>query len=127
MNEPINIAIQHKYHYDVVSLDGPVTFENCAEVKQYVEENASAEISTLVLELSSVPFFDSSALSLIIELMDIFAKKKINVCLMNPTERVKGLFQKAEISKYLKFIDSEESLSNKNKQQELDDILNEPD
>jgi anti-anti-sigma factor len=123
MKKGLDISKRHEYGHDIIDLAGEITFEDSRNIEVFIKTNLTRGAGTLVLNLERVPFINSSALSLLVKLLQELALKKVELYLMNPTETVMGLLEMTGVKKYFKFVKSESSLLDKLKKDELNDIL----
>ena len=123
MNEELQISKRSKYGYDIVDIRGELSFKELEGVEEFLQANVAEDTKNVILNLAEVPFINSSALALIVKLMQDFGSRGVELFLMNPNETVRGLFEMTGVKKYFKFIKSEESLVEKRKVEDLDDML----
>jgi len=126
MYEELSLSIRRKYGYDIIDMKGEVTFEETKTLEDFVKDEISEDTEHVVLNLDGVPFINSSALSVVVKLMQELKEKGIDLSIMNPNETIRGLFEMTGVKKYFKFIRNEEVLIEKLKQNELDSALNKP-
>jgi anti-anti-sigma factor len=123
MKKGLDISKRHEYGHDIIDLAGEINFEDSRNIEVFIKTNLTMGAGALVLNLERVPFINSSALSLLVKLMQELSLKRVDLYLMNPTETVMGLLEMTGVKKYFKFIKSENSLLDKLKKDELNDIL----
>ncbi len=126
MHEELSLSIRRKYGYDIIDMKGEITFEETKTLEDFIKGEISEDTEHVVLNLDGVPFLNSSALSVVVKLMQELRRKGINLSIMNPNETIRGLFEMTGVKKHFKFIRNEEFLIDKLKKNELDSMLNKP-
>jgi len=123
MNEELTISKRTKYGYDIIDIVGEITFEDSKKVENYIQSHVTGETRHVIMNLASVPFINSSALSLLVKIMQELSATGIDLLLMNPNETIRGLLEITGVKRYFKFINNENELIDKLKSKELNDML----
>ncbi|HOO73264.1 MAG TPA: STAS domain-containing protein [Spirochaetota bacterium] len=119
----IQINKRTKYGYDIFDLSGDISFDDSRVIEDYVKQNAQGEFPTIILNLDKVPFINSSALALLVKLMNDLNKQNIAMYLMNANETIRGLLDITGTARYFKIIKNEDGLTHNLKQKELNKAL----
>ncbi len=123
MHEKLSLSVRKKFGYEIIDIKGEITFPETKDVEDFIKNQFSAETKNVILNLERVPFINSSALSILVKLMQDFQERGIEMYIMNPNDTIRGLFEMTGIKKYFKFIKSEDILTEKLKLRELDSAL----
>jgi len=124
MYEKLSLSVRRKYGYDIIDMKGEISFEETKTLEDFVKGEISQDTEHVIMNLDGVPFINSSALSVVVKLMQELKERGIDLSIMNPNETVRGLFEMTGVKKHFKFIRNEEVLIEKIKQKELDSALN---
>lgn len=111
------------YGYDIIDLDGEIDYADSKSLEQYILENASDPSASVVLNFERVPFMNSSALSLLVRIMQTLAERERKLFIMNLNSTVLGLLEMTGVKRYFNMIHSETVLTEKEKKKDLDNEL----
>lgn len=123
MHEKLSLSVRKKFGYEIIDVKGEITFPETKDVEDFINSKVSEDTENVILNLERVPFINSSALSVLVKLMQDFQERGIEMYIMNPNDTIRGLFEMTGIKKYFKFIKSEDILTEKLKLRELDSAL----
>lgn len=123
MDDILELKIRKKYGYDIIDIKGEITFDETKNVEDFVNTGIDSKTEYVILNLDRVPFINSSALSILVKLMQDLQNKGIEMFIMNPNETIRGLFEMTGVKKYFKFVKNEDVLIEKVKSSELDSAL----
>ena len=119
------IRQRNKYGYVILDLEGAMSYDDAQQLDDYVKSDVSDNSEHLILNMEKVPYVNSSALGVTLNIMKNLQKRRIRLLLMNINSEVEGLLKMTRVYPFFKVISSEESLIEERKIKELDQILEE--
>lgn len=122
-----NINKRTKYGYEIFDLIGDIAYEETKEIEDFIKSNISEEYQNIILNMERVPFINSSALALLVKLVNDLKARGIKMHLMNLNETIMGLLSMTGSTKHFPIIKNEDILVNELKNKELDQVLSEID
>jgi anti-sigma B factor antagonist len=97
----------------IVSLRGEIDLQNSPELRtELIDLYTKHSPSRVVLNLAQVPYMDSSAIAVLVELLQKVRKTGGRVFLTNLQPRVKGLLEIARLGSIFGIVDDEQAAIN---------------
>lgn len=93
----------------VVAPAGDVDLNASPTLRQALKQVQSTKPQTLVIDLSGVPYMDSSGVATLVEAMKIARDQRAKMILAAPTARVKSIFEIARLDMVFKIVPSVEA------------------
>ncbi len=90
----------------VVSPMGDVDLNASPTLRQALKQVQAAKPATLIIDLSGVPYMDSSGVATLVEAMKIARDQRSKMILAAPTARVKSIFEIARLDMVFKIVAS---------------------
>jgi len=125
MEKELSLGRRTLYNYEIIDVSGNISFDDTETIEKYISENISGEINHIVLNIENVPFINSSALAMLIKIMQKFLSSKISFHIMNANETIISLMRMTGVISHFEFIKNEESLLESLRKKELDELLEE--
>jgi len=95
----------------LITCPGEITFENTTELRAFVEGKlADKAYNALVMDLSGVPFIDSSGIGMLVALNSKVYSAGKKLYLLTPTEQVRKTLELVKLSSFFDFIVDPEEL-----------------
>jgi anti-anti-sigma factor len=113
MADKLKISKRSIKGYEFIDISGDIMVDGSKEIVKFVKKAALGRDKDLYLNFDGVRHVNSSALSLILQLVRDLSGKKINILLMNVNERVMGLIKIAGLHNFFKFVSDEAALIDK--------------
>lgn len=101
----LNISAQPMGDHIVLVVHGELDVYNHARFREKLVEQSAAGRHTLVLDMSGVPFIDSSALGVLVGAFKRARIKSGCVCLLNPSDRLRRTLAITGLSKVFRVFD----------------------
>jgi anti-sigma B factor antagonist len=90
----------------VVSPTGDVDLNASPTLRQALKQVQQGKPAALVIDLSGVPYMDSSGVATLVEAMKIARDQRSKMTLAAPTARVKSIFEIARLDMVFKIVPS---------------------
>ncbi|MCP4137334.1 MAG: STAS domain-containing protein [bacterium] len=123
MRGELKISKRSKFSYDIIDIDGDISFDHSQNLKDFVRTEITGDNTNIILNLKQVPHLNSTALGVLIKIVEELSERKMNLFLMNASDSIKGLINLSGLKSFFKYIDDENLLMENKKQDELDNIL----
>lgn len=102
---PVKIENEQRGRLIRFYLKNPMVAENCYEVKDYIWRSINPPlVDRVIVDLSGVPFMDSTALGLIVDIKKQLGQVGVEFLIANPTKQVRLLIETLLLDKILKII-----------------------
>jgi anti-sigma B factor antagonist len=88
----------------VVAPSGDVDLNASPTLRQALKQVQQARPASLVIDLSGVPYMDSSGVATLVEAMKIARDQRSKMTLAAPTPRVKSIFEIARLDMVFKIV-----------------------
>ncbi len=95
----MQISIEKNSHTSTVSVSGEITSDQCPEFRENLLLAAENKPETIYLDLSAVPFIDSSGLGVLVGVRGQMKKYGSQLRILNPQPSVRKLFDLTRLSK----------------------------
>lgn len=76
-----------------IRIIGELVANTCASLREVVTDSISRQPKRIVLDMSGVPFVDTSGLGVLVGLRATLKTKKIDLEVANPSDRVVNVFR----------------------------------
>ena len=123
MEEKLMLTHRKKFGYDIIDIVGEISFEDSKRIEEFISTELAADKVQVILNFAKVPFINSSALSLLVKIMQDLSSKGVQLYMMNTNESIRGLLDITGVKKYFKIIKDENTLIEKISSKTLDGVL----
>ncbi|MBN1496606.1 MAG: STAS domain-containing protein [Spirochaetes bacterium] len=113
MNDRIKLAKRTIKGYDIIDIIGDISSEGSKEIVKYMKKAITGKDKDVYVNLEGVRHMNSSALSVIVQMVRDLATKKINIFFMNVNEKIMTLIKVAGLHNFFKFMADEAALLDK--------------
>ncbi|OHD63700.1 MAG: hypothetical protein A2176_05600 [Spirochaetes bacterium RBG_13_51_14] len=113
MSEKIKLSKRTIKGYDIIDINGDISSEGSKEIVKYVKKSVTGKDKDLYMNLEGVRHMNSSALSVIVQMVRDLASKKIITYFMNVNEKIMTLVKVAGLHNFFKFVNDEAALIDK--------------
>ena len=113
MSDKLKFAKRTIKGYEVIDINGDISSDGSKEIVKYVKKTISGRDKDLYINLEGVRHMNSSALSVIVQLVRDLGAKKINTFFMNVNDKIATLIKVAGLHNFFKFVSDEAALIDK--------------
>lgn len=113
MSDKLKLAKRTIKGFDVIDITGDISSDGSKEIVKYVKKAVSGRDKDLYINLEGVRHMNSSALSVIVQLVRDLGTKKINTFFMNVNDKIATLIKVAGLHNFFKFLNDEAALIDK--------------
>jgi anti-anti-sigma factor len=110
MGDKLKITKRTIKGYDFIDISGNIMLEGSKEIMKFVKKTIGGKDKDIYLNFDGVNYVNSSALSMILQLVRDLSSKKVNIFLMNVNEKILSLIKIAGLHNYFKFVSDEAAL-----------------
>ena len=100
----MEIKKYEKEGFTIVELSGELTIECFVKVKDYVSEVIMRGKKEIIIDLSNVPYMDSSGLGALVAVMTTINRVEGKLFIVGLTERVKELLDVTHLTSFFKIL-----------------------
>ena len=90
-------SARHEGDAAIVAIRGEIDLHNSPELRNHMLQHLDVSIKRLILNLTEVPYMDSSAIAVFVEALQKLRKTGGKIYLTNLQPRVKGLLEIAKL------------------------------
>jgi anti-anti-sigma factor len=108
--EKIKLAKRLIKNYEIIDITGDISSDGSKEIVKFMKKNITGRDKDIFLNLEGVRHMNSSALSVIVQMVREMASKKIVTYFMNVNEKIMTLIKVAGLHNYFKFVNDEAAL-----------------
>lgn len=105
MSKLLEETLQIKYENGaaVLKFEGEVIFENSNQLKEETKNQLkkNKKANNFILDLSQVPYLDSSGVGVILSLLKFIRKNKGSLAVVNPNEKIKRVFEITKLTEII--------------------------
>jgi anti-anti-sigma factor len=83
---PIKTAIKQLGNHTLMTVKEPITYQNCTELKECVQDAAENCQTAIILECQAVGYVDSAALEMLLRLQDKLRERGIQLKMVSLNE-----------------------------------------
>ncbi|SRR6056297_2600814 len=96
----------------ILKIFGEVNFENSNPIKEESKDLITKNnVGDLIIDLSSVPYLDSSGIGFVLSIFKFMRDKKDRLILLNPNDKVKRVLEVTKIDNIIKiFYEKEKAI-----------------
>ena len=113
MSDKLKLSKRTIKGYDVIDIIGDISSDGSKEIVKYVKKAVSGRDKDLYINLEGVRHMNSSALSVIVQLVRDLGTKKTNTFFMNVNDKITTLIKVAGLHNFFKFVNDEAALIDK--------------
>ena len=113
MSDKLKLSKRTIKGYDVIDITGDISSDGSKEIVKYVKKAVSGRDKDLYINLEGVRHMNSSALSVIVQLVRDLGNKKTNTFFMNVNDKIATLIKVAGLHNFFKFVNDEAALIDK--------------
>ena len=113
MSDKLKLSKRTIKGYDVIDIIGDISSDGSKEIVKYVKKTVSGRDKDLYINLEGVHHMNSSALSVIVQLVRDLGAKKTNTFFMNVNDKIVTLIKVAGLHNFFKFVNDEAALIDK--------------
>jgi anti-anti-sigma factor len=96
--------------YDIIDIAGDISSDGSKEIVKFVKKSITGKDKDLYINLEGVKHMNSSALSVIVQMVRDLATKKIITYFMNVNDKIMTLVKVAGLHNFFKFVNDEAAL-----------------
>ncbi len=96
--------------YDIIDITGDISSEASGEMVKFVKKTATGREKDLFINLEGVNHMNSSALSVIVQMVRDLTSKKNGIYFMHVNEKIMTLIKVAGLHNFFKFMSDEAAL-----------------
>jgi anti-sigma B factor antagonist len=116
LSNQIDIQIETINNNIIVLPVGDIRMNNSSILRKTIGEMIVDGSNTILMDLSQVPYMDSSGLAVLIEALKNCREKKITFLLCNLSSRVRGIIEIAHLNNVFTIFENREIALNSNKE-----------
>jgi anti-anti-sigma factor len=113
MTDKIKLSKRTIKGYDIIDINGDISSDGSKEIVKFVKKTVSGKDKDLYINLEGVRHMNSSALSVLVQMVQDLASKKINTFFMNVNDKIATLIKVAGLHNFFKFVNDEAALLDK--------------
>lgn len=91
----------------VVDVQGDIDMHTSADLQKGFQEILKKKPEKVVINLTGVPYMDSSGVASLVKLLSSTRKSKIDMCIFGLSKRVKAVFDITRLATVFKIFDTE--------------------
>ena len=76
---PVKTAITQLGNHTVITVKEPITYQNCTELKEFIQEAPGKGQTAIILEFKAVGYVDSAALEMLLRLQEILRERGLQL------------------------------------------------
>ncbi len=100
--------VEHEKNYSVVVIQGELDLHTASKVQHAIEQGANV-VSTVIVDMNSIEFMDSTALSTLMRAKESLEKRGISLYLTAPSKAVERIFTVTGFKDYFDVYPSREA------------------
>ncbi|MBF0503625.1 MAG: STAS domain-containing protein [Candidatus Omnitrophica bacterium] len=104
----MNIKFEKIHDITLVLLNGELNMDNVSRVREAFKKVLKEKKSRVIVDFDKVPFVDSSGISLLLEIVQSFAKVNGRMCLCHVNKKIISVFEITKVHKLFNIFDSHE-------------------
>ena len=104
----MEISVQNKSGAVILSPSGDVDLSSSRELQQSVKQAMEGRPSRVVVDLTDVPYMDSSGVATLVEAMQIARKQSTRLVLCCMQSKVRSIFEIARLDRVFTIVDDAE-------------------
>ena len=105
---PLGIDIERVGDASVVHLKGEVDLNVSPTLRTELSDLTATKASVIVIEMSNVPYIDSSGVATLVECLQRVSRYKGSLRLCNLTNRARGVFEISRLDTVFSIFDTQE-------------------
>jgi anti-anti-sigma factor len=105
---PLGIDIEQMGDASVVHLSGEVDLNVSPTLRTELKDLAATKVPLIVIEMSNVPYIDSSGVATLVECLQRVSRYKGSLRLCNLTNRARGVFEISRLDTVFSIFDTQE-------------------
>lgn len=111
-----SLEMQVEENTAVLKLDGEVIFDNSNQLKENAKQKLSQnkDISRLIIDLSRVPYLDSSGVGVLLSLFKFMRSREGSLFIAEPNEKIKRVFDVTKMTEIIPVYNSLEEAVTQN-------------
>ena len=113
VTEKIKLSKRSIKGYDVIDIGGDISSDGSKDIVKFVKKAVTGKEKDLYINLEGVKHMNSSALSVIVQMVRDLSSKKVNTYFMNVNEKIMTLVKVAGLHNFFKFVSDEAALIDK--------------
>jgi anti-sigma B factor antagonist len=90
----------------VIRPQGDIDLSRAPSLRQQISEVQKVNPGRLIIDLSEVPYMDSSGVATLVEAMQVARRRNQKLILCSPQEKVKAIFEIARLDMVFKIVSS---------------------
>jgi anti-anti-sigma factor len=100
----------------VLKFDGEVIFDNSNQLKEEAKERLKRkeEVNNLIIDLSQVPYLDSSGVGVLLSLFKFMRMRDGNLAIAGSNEKIRRVFEVTKMTEIIPVYNSLEEAINQN-------------
>mgnify|MGYP006287668723 CR=1 FL=1 len=112
LEESLNLIVENDK--SVLKLDGELIFDNSNQLKEEAKKKLAknGEIKKLILDLSQVPYLDSSGVGVILSIFKFMRKRNGSLSVAGPNQKIKRVFEVTKLTEVISVYDNVEEAMN---------------
>ncbi|MBP7737050.1 MAG: STAS domain-containing protein [Spirochaetes bacterium] len=113
MSDKLKLSKRSIKGFDIIDVSGDISPEASKDIVKFVKKAVSGKDRDLYFNLDGVKHMNSSALSVIVQMVRDLASKKVTCYFMNVNEKIMTLVKVAGLHNFFKFLIDEAALLDK--------------
>jgi anti-anti-sigma factor len=123
MPAKIEITLRNKYGYLILDITGTIEPDSLKKIERYIHAETGSSPADIILNLENVKYISSSAVNeLAVKTRELALNHK-NISLLNIHSDIREMLSRQGLKNFFKILSDEDSLMEKKRESELDDIL----
>ncbi len=109
-SEKIKLSKRTIRGFDIIDITGDISSDGSKEIVKFVKKSVTGKDKDLYINLEGTKHMNSSALSVIVQMVRDLASKKIITYFMNVNDKILTLIKVAGLHNFFKFVNDEAAL-----------------
>jgi anti-anti-sigma factor len=126
MPAKIEITQRNKYGYLILDITGTIEPDSLKKIERYIHAETGSSPADIILNLENVKYISSSAVNELASKTRELALNRKNISLLNIHSDIREMLSRQGLKNFFKILSDEDSLMEKKRESELDDILDLP-
>jgi anti-sigma B factor antagonist len=111
-SQPLKIDTQIQDRIVIVQIEGRLTMQNSHELLEVIKKHLNSNIDRILVHLAALDYMDSSGIGVLITGLKSAKAKQIELDLVQPGSRVKGLMEMSGLESVFKVFPSMDAALN---------------
>jgi anti-sigma B factor antagonist len=126
MPSKIDLKLRNIYGFLILDITGNIELDSLKKIQRYIDAETGNSSAKIILNLENVEYISSSAINELAKIISELALKQKSISLLNLNNDIIMILTRHGLINYFKILSDEDSIMEKKRESELDDILDVP-